>query len=178
MSKWLDQWYHLQNLDFFFSGFPHLSVSFLRLLKPTSVFPFLLPPFLYFKAFYWLRYYNFPNFSFLSFIWPASPTLVDFPPPLFRSMGCTYKLFEFSVSYTILNLSISILCLPIMLLITCTFPPHSSPPLLHCTTSLWCPCLWFCSCSSCLLSFCFCFFLGSVVDSCEFVVVLLFIVWQ
>ena len=37
---------------------------------------------------------------------------------------------------------------------------------------------WFCSCSSCFLRFCFhcfSFLLGSLVDSCEFVVILLFI---
>ena len=59
------------------------------------------------------------------------------------------------------NLSPSILCLPIMLLIPCTFSPYSSPPLLHRKPSMWCPFLWLCSCSSCLLSFwfhCFSFF--------------------
>ena len=52
-------------------------------------------------------------------------------------------------------------------------PPSPTEP------SMWCPFLWLCSCSSCLLSFCFhcfSFFLGSLVDSCEFVVILLFIV--
>ena len=50
-------------------------------------------------------------------------------------------------------------------------PPHWNP-------SMWCSFLWFCFRSSCLVSFCFhcfSFLLGSVVDSCEFVVILLFI---
>ena len=34
------------------------------------------------------------------------------------------------------------------------FLPYSSPPLPHRKPSLWCPFLWFCSCSSCLLSIC------------------------
>ena len=46
----------------------------------------------------------------------------------FMYMGCTYVFFDFSVSYNILNLSPSILCLSFMLLIPCTFPPHSNPP--------------------------------------------------
>ena len=48
------------------------------------------------------------------------------------SMGCTYKFFEFSVSYTILNLPLSILYLPLTLLIPCTFPPFypSTSPLI------------------------------------------------
>ena len=38
-------------------------------------------------------------------------------------MGHTYKFFGFSVSYTILNLPLSILYLPFMLLILCIFSP-------------------------------------------------------
>ena len=61
------------------------------------------------------------------------------------------------------------------------FPPYSCLPSPHWNPSMWCPFLWFCSCSSCLLSFCFhCFsfiFSGSFVDSCEFVVILLFILF-
>ena len=57
-------------------------------------------------------------------------------------------------------------------------PSHSSfhPP--HWNLSMSCPFLSVCSSSSCLLSFCFhcfSFLLGSFVDSCEFVVILLFI---
>ena len=54
------------------------------------------------------------------------------------------------------------------------FPCHSSPHT-HWKPSMWSLFLWFCSCSSCLLSFCF---LSWVVDSYEFVVILLFIVFD
>ena len=68
------------------------------------------------------------------------------------SMGCTYKFFESSVSYTIFYLSLSTLCLLIMLLLPCTFPPLFLPPNpLPWNPSMWCPFLWFCSCSGCLL---------------------------
>ena len=91
------------------------------------------------------------------------------------SIGCTHKLFDFSVSYAILNLSLSILCLPIVLLVPCTFPAHSSLPLpLHENPP--------CDVHSCdyvpvlvVCLVCFIFVLGSVVDRCEFVVILLFI---
>ena len=41
------------------------------------------------------------------------PSSIPLPHFEFRSMGCTYGIFGFSVSYTILNLPPSILCLPI-----------------------------------------------------------------
>ena len=43
-------------------------------------------------------------------------------------VGHTYKFFGFSISYTILNFPLSILCLPIMLLIPCNFSPIPSSP--------------------------------------------------
>ena len=47
------------------------------------------------------------------------------------SMGHTYKIFGFYISYTILTLPLSIFYLPFMLLILCTFPPSPLPtPLL------------------------------------------------
>ena len=105
---------------------------------------------------------------------PHQPSSIT--TPHFMSMGCTYKFFEFSVSYTIFDISPSILCLPIILLIPCTSPhsrflPSPSPlkTLHEISISL------VLSCYSCLLSFCFCF-LNSVVDTYEFVVILLFIV--
>ena len=90
------------------------------------------------------------------------------------SMGHTYKFFGFSISYTILTLPLSISDLPIVLLIPCTFSSISPLPLStdnppcdhHFCDSV--PVLFVC-----LLRFCF---LSSVVDSCEFVVILLFIV--
>ena len=39
-------------------------------------------------------------------------------PPYFRSMGHTYKFFDFFISYTILNFPLSILYLPLILLIS------------------------------------------------------------
>ena len=67
---------------------------------------------------------SFPNVS--PFIPPFTlhlPTLQHSPLPQFMSMGCTYKFFESSVSYNIFYLSPSILCLLIMILPPCTFPP-------------------------------------------------------
>ena len=46
------------------------------------------------------------------------------------SVGHTYKFFGFSISYTILNLPLSILYLPFMLLTPCTFSPILPFPLL------------------------------------------------
>ena len=87
------------------------------------------------------------------------------------SMGQAWKFFGYSISYTILNLPLSILCLPIMLLIPCTFSPILSSPADNP------PCdLYFCD-SVPVPVVCLVFvFLDSVVDSCEFVVILLFIV--
>ena len=135
---------------------------------------------LFFKYFLLICYYSFPSFSPLSPLCPAPQLSSILPaPPYFMSMGCTYKFFESSVSHTIFYLSPSILCLLIMLLLPCTFSPYSSLPPPHWNPPMWCPFLWFCSCSSCLRSF-FCFhhfsfLLGSFVDSCELVVILLFI---
>ena len=82
---------------------------------------------------------NFLNFNFFQFLFkyillimllqfspfispePCIPQLSSIPPCQFMSMGCTYKFFDCSISYTIFDLSPSILCLPIMLLIPCTF---------------------------------------------------------
>ena len=99
-------------------------------------------------------------------------------PPYFVSMGCTCKFFGFSISYTILNHPLSILYLLFMLPYSThlvpLFPP--SPPLL--TDNPSCD-LYFCSSVPvlvvCLVCVCV-FVLGSVVDSCEFVVILLFLV--
>ena len=55
------------------------------------------------------------------------PNPPAFPPTYFMSMGCTCKFFEFSVSYTIFDLSLSILCLPIMLPLPCAFSPLFLP---------------------------------------------------
>ena len=97
-----------------------------------------------------------------------SPTLVHV-----HISGLTYKFFCFFISHTILNLLLYILYLPFMLLIPCTFPPLSPLPLPP--DNPLCG-LYFCESVpvlvDCLIHF---YFLDSVVDSCEFVVILLFV---
>ena len=88
-------------------------------------------------------------------------------------MGRTHKFFGFIISCTILNLPLSILYLPFMLLIPCTFSPILLPHLPIDNP----PCdLHFCDSVSvlvvCLVRLVF-VSLGSVVDSCEFIVILL-----
>ena len=84
------------------------------------------------------------------------------------SMVWAYKFFGFSISCTILNLPLSILYLPIMLPHPCTFssfplPTDNPPNDLHIYDAV--PVL--------VVSLvCFCF-LDSIVDSCEFVVILM-----
>ena len=105
---------------------------------------------------------------------PASPSRQHCPPQ-FMSMGRKCKFFGFSISYTILNLSLSVLYLQIMLLSPCTFPPIL-PRLLPADNP---PCdFHFCDSVPVLVVclVCFCFILSSVVDRCEFVVILMFIV--
>ena len=129
------------------------------------------------SIFYWLCYYSCPIFSlpFLPLhpapsLPPASPTLTSCPwvvhissvappfPILFLTspcLVCTYNLgFLFPVPF-----------LPFSTL-------HFPADVIH-------PCdLYFCDSVSilvCFVWFLFLFFLGSVVDSCEFVVILLFI---
>ena len=104
---------------------------------------------------------------FLPFILlcPVPPPTIILPPQ-FTSMVHRYKFFGFSISHTILNVPLSILYLPFMLLIPCTFFPF--PPLLLPTDKPTCD-LYFCESVLvpvvCLVHFCS--FLGSVVDSCE-----------
>ena len=177
-----------------------------------------------------LQLSNFPSYTPLC---PAPhPTCITLPSPQFMSMGCTYKFFGVSISYTILNLHMSILYMPIMLLIPCTFPPippvslptenppydvhfSDSVPLswsldysaanclqlaIYCSQNHWfhpplnLTCYWFLLLYFsfqilyayiwlvlvvCLIfvfiAFLSFIFLGSFVDSCEFVVIFLFI---
>ena len=113
--------------------------------------------------FYWLCFYSCTVFfPFISL--HSAPLTLQHSPPEFMSMRHTYKFFSISISYTIVNLSLSILYLPFMLLIPCTFSHIPCTPLPHRLPSMWSQFLWFCSCSSCLLSLFL--FLGSVVDSC------------
>ena len=55
------------------------------------------------------------------FFSPLFPSILH--SPLFMSMGHTYTFFGFSIPYTIPNLPLSILYLPFMLPIPCTFSP-------------------------------------------------------
>ena len=103
---------------------------------------------------------------------PPPATLIS--PLQFMSMGRTYKFFDFSISYTILNLHLSNFYLPFMLLIPCTFFPLSPPPTpllitLH-VISISVTLFLF----QLFAQFVFVFVLGSVVDNHEFVVILLF----
>ena len=131
--------------------------------------------FLFFKCILLIMLLQVSHF-FLPFIpvHPSSPLPPAFPPLVFMSMGHTYKFFGFSIIYTMLNLPLSILYLPFMLLIPCIFPPILPSPInnppydLHCCDSV--PVLVVC------LVWLFVCFLGSVVNSCKFVVILLFIV--
>ena len=121
------------------------------------------------SIFYQLCYYSCLNFS------PLPPPLgTSLPSNMFVSIGHAYKFFGFSISYTILNISLSVLYLPIMLLNPCTLSSIFSLPLptdnlpydLHIYDSA--PVL-----VVCLVCFCF---LYSVIVNCEFVVILLFTV--
>ena len=60
---------------------------------------------------------------------PCTSLALQHLPLFFMPMDRTYKFFGFSISYTILNTSLSILYLPTMLLIPCTFPPILPLPL-------------------------------------------------
>ena len=92
------------------------------------------------------------------------------------SMGHAYKFFGFSISYTVLNLPMSILYLPIMLLNPCTFSPILPRPLptdyppndLHIYDSD--------SVSILVCLVCFVVVLDSVVDSCELAAFIWFMV--
>ena len=123
-----------------------------------------------FLSIFWLCYYSGPIFFSLFSLSALHPSSLQHSPPLIHVQGSKHKFFGFSFSYTIVNLPLSILCLPFMLLIPCTFIPHSPLPTYNP------PCdLHFCDSVLVICLVCFCY-LDSVVDSCEFVVILLFIV--
>ena len=73
-----------------------------------------------------LQLSHFPPFTPLH---PAHPLRPTFPPVQFMPMGHTYKFFGFYMSYTILNLPLSIFYLPFMLHILCTLSPSLPLPL-------------------------------------------------
>ena len=69
-----------------------------------------------------------PFYSPLYSLLPCIPPPTIIPSSKFVSMCHTYKFFGFSISHTILNLSLSILYLPSMLLVPCSFYPILSLP--------------------------------------------------
>ena len=108
---------------------------------------------------------------------PCTPAPSRIPPLQFMSMGHTYKFFGFSISHTILNHPCLFCTYQLCFLFPVPFPHshHSLSPLIS---------LHVISISVTLFllqlfaEFVFIFvFLGSVVDSCEFVVTSLFIVF-
>ena len=128
------------------------------------------------SIFYWLCYYSFPNFS------PFTPSTLQ-PPTLQHPL--TFRSCPWVVHISFLS---SLFPIPFFFISPCLFYayqlcfffPVPFPPIppFHLPTEIP-PCdfhFWFHSCSSCLLSYCFSFLLGSFVDSCEFVVILLFII--
>ena len=91
-------------------------------------------------------------------------------PPQFMYMGRTYKFLGFSISYV--NLLVSIMYQPFVLLILCSFSsiPPSPSPLLTLHVMPISVILFLCQLLAYFV-FVFVSFWGSVVDSCEFVVI-------
>ena len=132
---------------------------------------------LFFSILYWLCYYIFSIFPFIPPL-PFTPQLFSIP----HLSSCLWVIHISSLASTFPTLFLPSPCLfstyHLCYLFSVPFPPPHPTPLL--ITLVWAPFLWFRSCSSCLLSFCFHFFfsfifLGSFVGSSEFVVILLFI---
>ena len=107
---------------------------------------------------------------------PACPLLPAFPP--FSSCPWVIHVSSLASTFPILFLTFPCLFSTYYLgyLFSVPFPslspchsPTDTPP---CDLHFYVISMWFCSCSSCLLSS---FFLGSVVNICEFVVILVFI---
>ena len=111
------------------------------------------------NIFYWLCYYSCPIFPLYSPPPCAPPPTYILPPFVHVHELYIYKFFGFYISYTILNLPLSIFYLPFMLLIFCTFSlplsthsPADNPPCdLHFCDSvsvlfvcLVCFCFYFC----------------------------------
>ena len=104
---------------------------------------------LFYLCIQWLIHFNFLKYilfimllqlsHFFSPLLPSALHRPSFriPPSQFMSMGYTWKFFGFSISHTILNLPLSILYLPLMLLIPCTFSHILFPPPPHWQPSMW-----------------------------------------
>ena len=134
---------------------------------------------IFLSIFYWLCYYSFPNFS--PFIHPPPSTHLH-PPAFLPLSSCPWVVHTSSLDYLFSIPFLTSLCLfyayQLCFFFPLPFPLYPSPPPSHWKPSMWCTFLWLCSCSSCLLSVCFSFFLDSFVNNCEFVVILLFIVFD
>ena len=116
---------------------------------------------------------------FISLLCPVPHHPLAFAPQ-FMSMGGTYRFFGFSISCTILNLPPHHLFCTYNLCFLSPVPfPHSPPflsPLITLHAIFISPILFlFQSFAQFVSAF---FFLGSLVDSYEFVVILLFIVFD
>ena len=130
---------------------------------------------IFLSIFYWLCCYSCPNFLLLH---PSTWYLLSLqqsPLPLSSQPRVVHKFFGFSLSYTVLNLPLFCShqwCFLIPELFPLSSPfPHSAnnpPNDSHVYDSV--PVL-----AVCLVCFCFCFS-DSIVDSSEFVVILMFIV--
>ena len=148
----------------------HLSCQFVLIIFSLS---FCTKWIVFLSIFYWLCYYSYPSFSPLSPLCPApQPSSI---PPL---SSCPWVVHISSL------FPIPFLISPYLFMTTnyvsssLYISPQSSRSPPRWNPSVWYPFLWFCSCSGGLLSFCFhcfSFLLGSFVDGCEFVVILLFI---
>ena len=64
------------------------SNQFLVCFSLMWIFPHL--SFFNFVKFYWLCYYNCPNYSPFATLYPSTPRSLRKPPPLFMSMGCVH----------------------------------------------------------------------------------------
>ena len=112
----------------------------------------------FWSRFYWLCYYSFPNFS--PFVPPSAlhPQTLQHPPHL---SSCPWLVHISSLTSLFPIPFLTFLHLFYDYQLCFLFPVPSSPyfspspPAPHWKPSIWCPFLWFCSCSSCLLRFFF-----------------------
>ena len=163
MSVWLP-WY-TQN----FAQFLAESTNELNSKVKNSKFSF------FFNIFYLLCYYSCPIFPSLIPLHTAPlPPATSSPH---HGSSCPWVVHISSLASTFPTLFLTSPCLfysyHLCYLFSVPFPPFFPlPP--HWWPSMWSPFLWFCSCYSCLFTL-FLLFLGLIVDSCEFVVILLFL---
>ena len=132
---------------------PHRNF-FLLLSYDPSAFPgdFTFAQYGFFKYILLIMLLQLSHFTPFIPLCPAQPLPPTFPP--FSSCPWVIHVSSLVSTFPILflTLPLSIFYLPFMLLILCTFPPSLPIPLPCWQPSMWSPFLWFCSCSSCLLS--------------------------